>query len=67
MRKGGVEPPRPKALDPKSRASTNFATFAAIPCLCDLLVEGLVREKEMGRTMGLEPTTTGSTIQGSAN
>ena len=28
MRKGGVEPPHQKALDPKSSVSTNSTTFA---------------------------------------
>ena len=31
MRKGGLEPPRPKPRDPKSRASTSSATFAPDP------------------------------------
>jgi squalene synthase HpnC len=31
VRKGGLEPPRREALEPKSSASTNSATFAASP------------------------------------
>src|SRR5690606_657627 len=30
VRKGGLEPPRLAALEPKSRASTNSATFAPV-------------------------------------
>src|SRR5690606_25090530 len=32
VRKGGLEPPRLAALEPKSRASTNSATFALRHC-----------------------------------
>ncbi len=31
VREGGVEPPRPKAQDPKSSASASFATLAFAP------------------------------------
>ena len=30
VRKGGLEPPTPKGLDPKSSAYTNSATFAGV-------------------------------------
>ena len=47
----------PKAPEPKSGASTNFATPARS-------VMDFIR---MGWLVGLEPTTTGITIQDSAN
>lgn len=31
VRPGGLEPPRPKTLDPKSNAATNYATGANVP------------------------------------
>lgn len=31
VRTGGLEPPRPKTLDPKSNAATNYATGANVP------------------------------------
>ncbi len=31
VRTGGLEPPRPKTLDPKSNAATNYATRAFTP------------------------------------
>src|SRR5256885_10781462 len=34
MRKGGLEPPRPKPRDPKSRAYANSATFARFQGCC---------------------------------
>ena len=41
----GLEPPRPKALDPKSSVYTNFTTSA--------------KRKKMVRPSGLEPETYG--------
>ena len=32
MRMKGLEPPRPKTLDPKSNAATNYATCAVFGC-----------------------------------
>ena len=33
VRKGGLEPPRPKAQEPKSCVSANFTTRAGLPAV----------------------------------
>ncbi len=62
VRKGGLEPPRLAALEPKSRASTNSATFALIQSLAIRLIRAKKRPdipgvfKMVGR-QGFEPWT----------
>ncbi len=52
--RGDLNPHAHRALTPEASASTNSATLA-------------MSQKKMGWLMGLEPTTTGITIQGSTN
>ena len=38
VRMEGLEPPRPKALDPKSSAATNYATSAFLLCCANIFI-----------------------------
>lgn len=38
MRMKGLEPPRPKTLDPKSNAATNYATCAFFGCKVSAII-----------------------------
>ena len=58
VRKGGLEPPRLAALEPKSRASTNSATFALSRPFCqkESPARGRAYSGVVGR-QGFEPWT----------
>ena len=67
VRLEGLEPPRLAAPEPKSGASTNFATAARFECLYPTFaIKCQYKQKiKMGRLTGFEPATTRITTEGS--
>ena len=67
VRLEGLEPPRVTPPEPKSGASTNFATAARFECMYRsfLIKCQHIPYKKMGRLTGFEPATTRTTTEGS--